>query len=185
MKRKHLAIALPLAMLLAMSCKEEKKPENIIVKKTPVAVKKSVQSMGDNAAERDVEWLGATYHIRIERKADKSLSLAKDGQGNKYYDNRVSLLITRPDGSEFVRRTFSKTDFASYVNGTNSEGALLGIVFDRADGETLRFAASVGSPDRMSDEYVPLVLTVSRTGGVKISEDTQLDTGSDEEEEEV
>ena len=92
MKRKHLAIALPLAMLLAMSCKEEKKPENIIVKKTPVAVKKSVQSMGDNAAERDVEWLGATYHIRIERKADKSLSLAKDGQGNKYYDNRVSTL---------------------------------------------------------------------------------------------
>ena len=37
MKRKNLAIALPLAMLLAMSCKEEKKPENIIVKKTPVA----------------------------------------------------------------------------------------------------------------------------------------------------
>ena len=164
-------MALPLMMLLAASCKEEKKPDNIIVKKTPVAVKKSVQSMGDNAAERDVEWLGATYHIRIERKADKSLSLAKDGQGNKYYDNRVSLLITRPDGSEFVRRTFSKADFASYVNGTNSE--------------TLRFAASVGSPDRMSDEYVPLVLTVSRTGGVKISEDTQLDTGSDEEEEEV
>lgn len=183
MKRKYMVMALPLMMLLAVSCKEEKQPENIIVKKVPVAVKKSVQSMGDNAAERDVEWLGATYHIRIERKADKSLSLAKDGQGNKYYDNRVSLLITRPDGSEFVRRTFSKADFASYVNGSNSEGALLGIVFDRADGETLRFAASVGSPDRMSDEYVPLVLTVSRTGGVKISEDTQLDTGSDEEEE--
>ena len=35
----------------------------------------------------------------------------------------------------------------------------------------------------MSDEYVPLVLTVSRTGGVKISEDTQLDTGSEDEEE--
>lgn len=183
MKRKYMVMALPLMMLLAASCKEEKQPDNIIVKKAPVAVKKSVQSMGDNAVERDVEWLGATYHIRIERKADKSLSLAKDGQGNKYYDNRVSLLITRPDGSEFVRRTFSKADFASYVKGSNSEGALLGIVFDRADGETLRFAASVGSPDRMSDEYVPLVLTVSRTGGVKISEDTQLDTGSDEEEE--
>lgn len=183
MKRKNLAISLPLAMLLAMSCKDEKKPENIIVKKAPVAVKKSVQSMGDNKTERDVEWLGATYHITIERTADKDLPLAKDGQGNKYYDNRVSLLITRPHGSEFVRRTFSKADFASYVKGTNSEGALLGIVFDRADGETLRFAASVGSPDRMSDEYVPLVLTVSRTGGVKISEDTQLDTGSDEEEE--
>ena len=62
-------MALPLMMLLAASCKEEKQPENIIVKKAPVAVKKSVQSMGDNAAERDVEWLGATYHIRIGRRA--------------------------------------------------------------------------------------------------------------------
>lgn len=56
---------------------------------------------------------------------------------------------------------------------------MLGIVFDRADGGSLIFAASVGSPDKMSDEYVPLVLTISRGGTVNIAKDTQLDTASD------
>jgi len=32
-----------------------------------------------------------------------------------------------------------------------------------------RFAASVGSPDKSSDEYVPLVLTVNNLGTVSIS----------------
>ena len=56
---------------------------------------------------------------------------------------------------------------------------MLGIVFDRADGASLIFAASVGSPDKMSDEYVPLVMTISRGGTVSIAKDTQLDTVSD------
>ena len=36
MKRKYMVMALPLMMLLAASCKEEKKPDNIIVKKTQI-----------------------------------------------------------------------------------------------------------------------------------------------------
>ena len=56
------------------------------------------------------------------------------------------------------------------------KGALLGIVFDRAEGASLWFAASVGSPDKMSDEYVPLLLKISRGGGISIARDTQLDT---------
>ena len=59
--------------------------------------------------------------------------------------------------------------------------ALLGIVFDKAEGDNLVFAASVGSPDRMSDEYVPLVLKISRFGDVRISKDTQMDTGAVED----
>ena len=51
---------------------------------------------------------------------------------------------------------------------------------DRAEGDNLLFAASVGSPDKMSDEYIPLLLKVSRQGKVSISKDTQLDTGSSE-----
>ena len=45
------------------------------------------------------------------------------------------------------------------------------------------FAASVGSPDRNSDEYVPLVLKVSRFGDIKISKDTQMDTVGDKQPE--
>ena len=128
---------------------------------------------------RDVEWLGGTYKVVAERKPDTSLPQAVDEQGNRYYDNRITLTISRPDGTAFFNRTFSKTDFAQYVDDDNADGALLGIVFDRADGGSLIFAASVGSPDKMSDEYVPLVLTVSRGGTVSIVKDTQLDTASD------
>ena len=57
-------------------------------------------------------------------------------------------------------------------------GALLGIVFDKAEGNNLCFAASVGSPDITSDEYLPLVLRISRMGAVSISNDQVLDTES-------
>ena len=57
---------------------------------------------------------------------------------------------------------------------------MLGIVLDKADGDYLRFAASVGSPDVLSDQFVPLVMTIHRMGGVSITRDTQLDTGADD-----
>jgi hypothetical protein len=42
----------------------------------------------------------------------------------------------------------------------------------------------VGSPDRLSDEYIPLILTISRMGDVGIKRDTKIDTEVPEEEEE-
>ena len=115
----------------------------------------------------------------MERKADHSLPLADDGQGNKYYDNRITVKIVRKDGSSFFNRTFTKDDFAKYVDPLyRKNSALLGIVLDKAEGDNLVFAASVGSPDKMSDEYVPLLMKISRFGDVAISKDTQLDTGA-------
>ena len=177
---KFLVAMLAVAVLALTSCKDKAKTGDIIVKKhTAVAKKKTTQRMGDYEQTRDIQWLDGTYSVSVERKADTSLPLAKDEQGNAYYDNRITLTIRRPDGSTFFSRTFTKTDFAQYVDSANARGAMLGIVFDRAEGASLRFAASVGSPDTMSDEYVPLVLTVSRGGGVTIARDTQLDTTSD------
>ena len=177
---------------VAVSCKEKPRTTDIIVKKSAPKPKKGVQKMDGYRQVRDVEWLGAnqhwlqisaklggTYKVVAERKPDTSLPQAEDEQGNRYYDNRITLTISRPDGTVFFNRTFSKTDFAKYVDGDNADGALLGIVFDRADGASLIFAASVGSPDKMSDEYVPLVMTISRGGTVSIAKDTQLDTVSD------
>lgn len=179
MKRFPFLSLIAMCLLTFSSCKKEQKSSDIIVKKQVAKVDKGIQKMAEKNIKRDVEWIGATYKICIECKADTSLRLAVDESGNKYYDNRVRLSIRRPDGSEFFDRTFTKADFAQYVEGANKEGALLGIVFDNAETDCLRFAASVGSPDRMSDEYVPLVLMVSRTGGVMISKDTKLDTTND------
>ena len=163
-----------------MSCKETKKDNNIITHKKEVTAPKKTQKVGDYSQSRNTEWLGSEYTVTVDRKADSSLPLIDDGAGNKYYDNRISVKITRKDGTTFFNRTFSKSDFAQYVDEPYQDGALLGIVLDKAEGDCLYFAASVGSPDTMSDEYVPLVMRISRTGQVSIYKDTQLDTGSDD-----
>lgn len=137
--------------------------------------------MGDYAQTRDVEWLGTQYKVEVKRVADSSLDLADDGAGNKYFDNRITVRILRKDGSEFFCRTFTKSDFDASLEPTyRKNGALLGIVYDRSEGNRLLFAASVGSPDKMSDEYMPLVLTVSNLGAVEIRKDSRLDTGGDD-----
>ena len=89
--------------------------------------------------------------------------------------------VLRSDGSVFFERTFLKSDFTQYISDAYAKGALLGVVFDCVEGESLRFAASVGSPDRMSDEYEPLVVKISRMGAVSIAKDTKLDTASEDE----
>lgn len=180
MKKSCVISLVALCALFVTACKDKPKTDTIIVRKPAAKAEKAVATMGDNVQQRDIKWLGATYRIAIERKADNSLPLALDESGNRYYDNKVKLTITRPDGSEFFSRVFAKSDFEAYVEEANREGALLGIVFDDCEGDCLRFAASIGSPDKMSDDYVPLLLKVSRTGGVTISKDDQLDTASDD-----
>lgn len=163
-----------------VACKEKKQTDVIITTKPVPEAKKPTQKVGDYETTTPVDWVGSTYQVLVERKADESLPLADDGQGNKYYDNRITVKIIRKDGSEFFNRTFVKEDFSAYVDALyKKNSALLGIVLDRAEADYLVFAASVGSPDKMSDEYVPLVMKVSRFGDVKISKDTQLDTMSE------
>ena len=168
-----------LATITIVSCKEKKTSEHIITTKPVEEAKKPTQEIGNYDMTTPVDWVGSTYQVVVERKADHSLPLADDGQGNKYYDNRISLKILRKDGSVFFSRVFTKNDFSRYVDALyQKNSALLGIVLDRAETDHLIFAASVGSPDKMSDEYVPLVMKISRFGDVSISRDTQMDTGS-------
>lgn len=166
-----------------VSCKEKQPSPDIIITKPVEKVKpKTTQKMGDYEQTIEVAWVGAKYNVAVARKADTSLPIVDDGAGNKYYDNKISVRIIRQDGSEFFNRTFSKQDFLSYVDDIyKKNSALLGIVLDKAEGDYVWFAASVGSPDRNSDEYVPLVMKVSRFGDVSISKDVQLDTVGDEQ----
>lgn len=172
-------IVAALATITIVSCKEKKTSEHIITTKPVEEAKKPTQEIGNYDMTTPVDWVGSTYQVVVERKADHSLPLADDGQGNKYFDNRISLKILRKDGSVFFSRVFTKDDFSRYVDALyQKNSALLGIVLDRAETDHLIFAASVGSPDKMSDEYVPLVMKISRFGDVSISKDTQMDTGS-------
>lgn len=167
------------------SCGEKKKSDVIIAPK-PVAPKpKKTQKMSEYEQSRDVEWLGSIYKVVVKREADFDLPLAMGDDDTKYYDNKITVRILRQDGTEFFNCIFLKSDFVSYLDAiTKEKGALLGFVYVKADSNSLSFAASVGSPDVTSDEYVPLIVKISRLGVVTISKDSQLDTGSDESDDE-
>ena len=164
------------------SCGEKKRSDVIIAPKPQAPKPKKTQKMSEYEQSRDVEWLGTTYKVVMKREVDTSLPLAVVDDNTKYFDNKITVKILRKDGTEFFNRTFLKTDFNQYLDrDTKENGALLGLVFDKVEGNQLVFAASVGSPDAASDEYVPMVVKISRMGTMSIGLDTQLDTGSDED----
>lgn len=180
MRKASYTLVIVLGTLLMVSCGEKKEEKNIITHKQAVVKQKKTEKMSDIAQTRETQWLGATYAIAISRKADESLPVITDELGNKYFDNTISLKITREDGSVFVEKTFTKADFKQYVDKAYyTKGALLGVVFDKVEDGRLVFATSVGSPDKTSDEYVPLVLTIDRTGKMSVSEATTLDVEND------
>lgn len=181
MKRINYIIMTALAVTFLASCAEKKKSNIIITKKPVVQVKKGTQKMSDYEQSRDVEWVGSTYQVVVKRKSSAELPVVQLDENTKYYDNQITVRVLRKDGSEFFSRTFAKNDFADYLDAhTNNQGALLGIVYVKAEGDYLYFAASVGSPDVTSDEYVPLLLKISRMGVVNISKDQVLDTEGEE-----
>lgn len=177
MKKKHVFLLSCLLLVMATGCKDQPKNDVIITKMPPQkAVSHETLKVGDYSQTRDVEWVGATYTVEVNRQADTTLPTVKDDSGQKYYDNSILVRIYRSDGSEFFRRMFTKKDFDAYVDEPyRKEGVLLGIVLDKADDDYVYMAASVGSPDKSSDEFVPLVVKISRMGQVSISKDTQLD----------
>ena len=94
----------------------------------------------------------------------------------------TALKVDREDGTQFLHREFTKNDFSAHVDaGYLDNSALVGIVYDKIDGDNLTFAVSVGSPDKSSDDYVPLLIKIGRTGSVSVSKDTRLDTSSADE----
>ena len=159
-----------IAMTVA-ACSEKKKNDVIITteieKKAPAAPVK----MQDYTQSKTIEWLGNEYTCEVVRTADDSLSVVKDDGGQKYIDNTIRLVIYRKDGSVFFQRNFTKASFDKCLDDDyRKTGILEGFVFDRVDNQELRFAASVSHPQ--TDEYIPLVVKISRMGAVSISRDT-------------
>lgn len=182
-KTQGLSLLACIALLGMASCKEKPQSTDIIMSKDDLLqtteVSTEVQEIGNYDQTVETDWVGSTYTVEMHRVADESLPIVDDGSGRRYYDNKITIRILRKDGSEFFSRTFTKADFNSYLDASfKKNGALLGIVFDRVEGDNLYFAASVGSPDRASDEFIPLVVKVSKLRQVSISKDTMLDTGS-------
>ena len=157
-----LAVALGATMLTG--CKQKKQSQDIIVRKTETPKLQAPIRMQDYNQVKDIQWLDRAYQVDIRRTADDSLRMVKDETGQKFVDNRIHLKVIRQDGSVFFSQTFTKASFNDYL-----------------DDDYRAFAGSVSHPQ--TDEYIPLVVTLSNFGDVTISLDTQRDTsGSGEEQ---
>ena len=174
-----ITVALGTAMLTGG--KQKKQTEDIIVRKTETPKPQAPIRMQDYNQVKDIEWLDRNYQVDIRRTADDSLRMVKDETGQKFVDNRILLKVIRQDGSVFLSQSFTKANFNDYLDDDyRATGILEGLVFDRVEGHQLIFAGSVSHPQ--TDEYIPLVITLSNFGDVTISRDTQMDTNGVEEE---
>ena len=94
----------------------------------------------------------------------------------------ITLILSSAGGSVFFQKRFTKTAFDSFLDDDyRNTGILEGLVFDKAEGGVLRFAASVSHPN--TDEYIPILIKIDRNGNMKMERDVNLDTTSEEEEE--
>ena len=180
MKKIQLLAALLIAVI-AISCGKKKESKDIIVPSVEVVKPKAPISMQPYNQQQEVKWLDKSYQVFIDRVADDSLRMVQDETGQKFVDNRITLRVIRADGSVFFKKVFTKSSFDAQLDDDYRQtGILEGLVFDKVDGNNLIFAGSVSHPQ--TDEYIPLVVTVSNFGNVTIKRDDQMDTNSTQEQ---
>ena len=167
-------VALAFVGLITTSCGKKKQHDDIIVQETEVPQPQAPIRMQDYKDVKDVQWLGKQYQVEVTRTASDSLAMVKDETGQQFVDNRIVLRVIRQDGTVFCTKTFTKSAFSACLNDDyRKTGILEGFVFDKAEGNHLFFAASVCHPQ--TDEYIPMVVTLSNFAEVGISKDQQME----------
>ena len=167
-------LALTFVGLITTSCGKKKQHDDIIVQETEAPQPQAPIRMQDYKDVKDVQWLGKQYQVEVTRTACDSLAMVKDESGQQFVDNRIVLKVIRQDGSVFCTKTFTKSAFSACLNDDyRKTGILEGFVFDKAEGNQLFFAASVCHPQ--TDEYIPMVVTLSNFAEVGISKDQQME----------
>ena len=171
---KKIIIALIAVPVLVASCAKKKQHEDIIVQNTEAPKPQAPIRMQDYRQTTDVQWLGKQYQVDVSRTANDSLPMVKDELGQQFVDNRIVLKVIRSDGSVFCTKTFTKSAFTGCLDDDyRRTGILEGFVFDRAEGNQLFFAASVSHPQ--TDEYIPIVVTLSNFGDISVALDNSME----------
>ena len=111
-----------LACLLTLAgCKEKKQTQDIIAPRIEVAKPSGPIRMQPYNDQRDVKWLGKTYKVEVNRLPNDSLPMVTDETGQKFVDNRISLVVRRADGSVAIQKTFTKAAFDGYIDAATFE----------------------------------------------------------------
>ena len=176
MKRIVPIAILAAGIMMLGACKEKKQTEEIIATKYVPKKPGAPISMQKKATTEQVSWGGQTYEVSISRTPADSLPMVANEIGQKFVDNRIALTIRRSDGSEFFRRSFSKASFQSYLTPDYRRVGLLNDMrFKDANGAELNFIVSLAEPEATDDEFLPLLLSINRQGGIGIRVEDDLD----------
>jgi hypothetical protein len=172
-------------LIVCFSCKEKKATQEIIVTKVvEQKISETPVKMQEYTQTSEVKWGGSVVKCQIIRTPDETIAMVKDENGQKYVDNRIKISIFGNDGNALYDRSFTKADFTAYIEESYKTGGILeGLVFDKISNDTLFFAASVCLPQ--TDEYIPLILSISKSGNVSIERDTTMDTVNESAEEDI
>lgn len=168
MAKKNIILLLLLFVFVLSSCKKEKEARTIITTIEETHISKTPKTVGDTIIRKSFEWGSTVYSATIERKADTA-TVVRDDEGQKYYDNKVTLRVDGPDG-ELFNKTFSKENFSSYINTDYikpKRSVLIGIAFNGVEkGGNAIFVATVGSPDSQSDEFMSVRINIDKHGAM-------------------
>ena len=176
MKRIVPIAVLAAGIMMLGACKEKKQTEEIIATKYVPKKPGAPIRMQKKETTEQISWGGQTYEISISRTPADSLPMVANEIGQKFVDNRIALTIRRSDGSEFFRQSFSKASFQSYLTPDYRHvGLLSDMRFKEANGAELNFIVSLAEPEATDDEFLPLLLSINRQGGIGIRVEDDLD----------
>lgn len=156
---------------LLVACGGKQKQEDIIVEKVIEAPATGAVTMPDDEQNGTVKWVnGLDYSYSIVRSVDSTL-VKVTNHDEEYYDNKIDLLVQRPDGTTFFEKTFTKKNFEPVLpNDFMKNGVLLGMHLEKAEGNEMRFIVSVGSPDDNNEEFYLVVMTLDNLGHTSAKE---------------
>lgn len=151
-----------------LSCKSEKKTDDIIVDKVIDKPQDTPVRMGQDNRSGSATWVGgAEYSFNITRSSSDSLAIIENN-GVKYHDNAITLVVSRANGTVFFKKTFTKANFSPVMpKSFKDTGVLLGMNLLKAEGDYMYFVVTIGSPDENNDEFFHALMTLDRFGSTK------------------
>lgn len=171
---KSIYFCIAFGMVVLTSCKSEKKEiqeeQQRIFQVESVNEETGLQQMQVSRIEQAVNCKGKKYQLSVVREPSDELPQVKSDMG-LFRDNRISVKISRENGTVLFEKVFTKNDFAAYLTPEYlSHSVMEGVVFDDEktnEKNVLALVASVSYP--MTDLYTPFTIVISDAGKMSIS----------------
>lgn len=169
----YIWICVAVSLLAACSSQGRSKSESVEAQAQDAAVPGAPQRMQVSDVKTTFTYKGKEYQSSVVRRPDESLPVVTVEEGEKFYDNRITLRLTC-GGRQVVDKVFTKESFASLVDARFMKYAVLeGLVYDKTTVQGIIYAASVGYPQ--SDLYVPIRLTITPDGKISMAKEELME----------